>query len=346
MAVPHIVDSSVSIPILYTSAAVVALCFLLGSLIPPRPLNGRLAGPDPQLQLALKAVRGGAWQPAANLLEAAGTDWELRTHYARHLAYSAAYDGDGWLRAWQEAAPDHPDAVLVGACARVRRAWRLRGGRVASVTSQQQFAGFHQELAAAREELAHAALLCPEDPTPLAEMVSVALGLGFPKDDMGVLWTEVEARSPHHFGAHSAALQYFCSKWCGSGAEVQEFAARAARQAPGGSLLATLPLLAWYEEVDLKGDATGLFGTPHVVALVDAALEDVAAAEGHPNLPQARHLLAYCLVRQRRYRAALEQFRQVDGYVDAIPWRYRTWGKISYRSHRSRAVWGALLTRR
>ncbi|MGZ9930727.1 hypothetical protein ACXNSR_12600 [Streptomyces sp. NC-S4] len=335
-----------SVPILYITAAVVPLCFLLAALIPARPLNGRLAGPDPQLQRALKAVRSGAWQPAADLMEAAGTDWERRTHYARHLAYSAAYDGDAWLRAWHAAAPDTPDAVLVAACARVRRAWRLRGGRFASETSQQQFAGFHQELAMARQELSQAARLCPQDPTPLAEMVSVALGLGFPKDDMSVLWTEVRARSPHHFGAHAAALQYFCSKWRGSRAEVEEFAERAARQAPRGSLLALLPLLAWYEEVGCKGDARGLFGTPHVVALVDAALEDAAAADGHPNLPQARHLLAYFLVRQRRYRAALEQFRQVDGYVDAIPWRYWSGGKISYRLHRARAVWGALLKRR
>ncbi|MER6257445.1 hypothetical protein ABT224_39605 [Streptomyces sp. NPDC001584] len=335
-----------SIPILYTSVVVVALCFLLAALIPLRPLNRRLAGPDPQLQLVLKAVRGGAWQPAADLMKAAGTDWERRTHYARHLAYSAAYDGDGWLRAWQAAAPDDPDAFLIAACARVRRAWRLRGGRVASATSQQQFAGFHQELAAARGELAQAARLCPKDPMPHAEMISVALGLGCRKGDMDALWAEVEARSPHHFGAHAAALQYFCSKWRGSRAEVEEFAARAARQAPRGSLLATLPLFAWYEEVDLKGDAAGLFGTPQVIALVDAALEDVAAADDHPYLAHARHLLAYFLVRQRRYRAALEQFRQVDGYVDAIPWRYSPWGKISYRSHRSRAVWGALLARR
>ncbi|MGY4392168.1 hypothetical protein ACVWXB_005467 [Streptomyces sp. TE12347] len=342
----QLVDPSVSIPILYTAAAVVVLCLLLAALIPPRPLNGRLAGPDPQLQLALKAVRGGAWEPAADLMEAAGTDWERRTHYAGHLAYSAAYDGDGWLKAWQAAAPDDPDAMLVAGCTRVKRAWRLRGFRSASVTSREQFAGFHQELAAARVELADAARRCPGDPTPLAGLVTVGRGLAFSKDEMGALLAEAEAASPHHFGTHYAALLYFCSKWRGSRAEVEEFAARAARQAPRGSLLALLPLLAWYEEVDLGGDPAGLFGTPHVVALVDAALEDVGVAEGHPNLPEARHLLAYFLVRQRRYRAALEQFRQVDGYANAIPWSYRPWGKLSYRLHRARAVWGALLTRR
>ncbi|MEJ8646429.1 hypothetical protein WKI68_44520 [Streptomyces sp. MS1.HAVA.3] len=35
-----------------------------------------------------------------------------------------------------------------------------------------------------------------------------------------------------------------------------------------------------------------------------------------------RHLLAYFLTRQKRYDAALAQFRLVDGHVGALPWKY------------------------
>lgn len=344
-AVSPVVDSDVSVPIFLGAVAFVAVCFLLTTLIPLRRLNGRAAGPDPQLRSTLEAVGSGAWQPAADLLAAAGTDWERRTGRARALAYSAVHDGDAWLTAWQTAAPNDPDAVMVAAGARVQQAWKLRGAQRAVATSQEQFDAFHRELHAAREALAHAARVCPDDPTPLVEMVWVALGLGYSKDEMRDLWVELEARAPHHFAAHYAAVQYYSRKWRGSRVEAEEFAARAVYEAPRGHLMALLPLLVWFEHEE-EGDSAGRYGMPDAIAMVDAALEDVAAAEGHPELPQARHLLAYFLVRQHRHRAALEQFRQVDGYTGAVPWRYRPWGKLSYRLHRARAVWGALLTRR
>lgn len=343
---PVVVDPAVSVPLFFAALGVAASCFLLSLLMPLRRSDGLLAGPDPQLQLAIEAVRSGTWQPAADLLAAAGDDAERVAHYTKHLSYVAADEGDTWVTAWREARPDDSDAVLVAACAQVKRAWLLRGGQPARDTSHRQFADFHHELHAAHVALERAALLRPDDPTPWAEKAAVARGLGFSHGEMAELWAEVEARSPYHFGAHLAALQYFCSKWCGSRAEVEEFAARASRSAPRGSLLTVLPLLAWFEEVDLRGESAGLFGTPEVVALVDAALDDVAEAGGHPNQPEARHLLAYFLLRQRRYRAALEQFRHVDGYTGAIPWRYFRWGKATYRLCRARALWGALLTRR
>ncbi|MFC8078991.1 hypothetical protein ACFUN8_26060 [Streptomyces sp. NPDC057307] len=36
-----------------------------------------------------------------------------------------------------------------------------------------------------------------------------ALGLGYPHREMHVLWSEITARAPHHFDAHSSALQYW-----------------------------------------------------------------------------------------------------------------------------------------
>ncbi|MEU6865082.1 hypothetical protein ABZ924_17650 [Streptomyces sp. NPDC046876] len=348
MALPSPVDSSVSVPLFYGLMAAVALCWLVPALVPLRLLNSRLAGPDPELEGVVKAARSGEWEPAADLLTAAGPDADLRTHYAMRLAYTAAHDGDVWLRTWQADRPSDPDAVLVSACTRVEQAWKVRGGRAARFTSQNRFAGFHQELEAAHEEFRHAAAVLPDDPTPLAGLVRVATGLGWSKDDMGLLWARITATSPHHFNAHVAALQYFCRKWRGSRGEAEKFAAQAAEDAPRGSLLSLLPLIAWYEHqvVDTESGGAGFFRMPDVMALVDAALEDVSAAGSHPNLPNARHLLAYFLVRQGRYRAALEQLRQVDGYCGALPWTYHPWPGLSYRTHRMRAVWGALLTRR
>lgn len=44
-----------------------------------------------------------------------------------------------------------------------------------------------------------------------------------------------------------------------------------------------------------------------------------------------------------RHREALEQFRHVDGYVDALPWHYTGYRRIYYRAIRTAAARGALI---
>lgn len=101
------------------------------------------------------------------------------------------------------------------------------------------------------------------------------------------------------------------------GARTTEFAERAAAAAPLGSLLTVLPLIAHFEHDDSKDTAAD--STPEMIARVNA---DPA----HPRLPELRHLLAYYLSLQDRDEAAIEQFRLVDGYVEALPWRYHGTG--------------------
>jgi hypothetical protein len=311
-------------------------------LLPLRRLNGRLAGPDAELQRAVAAARRGGWEPAARLLEVTGRDWERRSLYAKRLGHLAAWDGDDWLRDWQDARPDDPDAAVVRARCQVDLAWKLRGAKRATHTSREKFDGFHRELFRSREPIAVAAQLNPDDPTPYVTEIWTALGLGYCEPDMAKLWEGVSARAPQHFEGHCSALQYWCGKWRGSAKLARDFAGSAAAGAPSGSLLTALPLIAWYEHHD-GSLVTGSYTTPQVRALVDATLADAAAADDHhPRLPEVRHLLAHFLLRQGRCREALRQFRAVDGYVDALPWRYRPFPRLAYRTARTRAARGAL----
>jgi hypothetical protein len=140
---------------------------------------------------------------------------------------------------------------------------------------------------------------------------------------MDRLWDRLTALAPHHYEAHFGALQYWCAKWRGSHEQARDFAARAAASAPLGSLLTAFPLIAWFEHYHDGDTPQDAFRTTEVTALVDAALSDAAAAPAdHPRLPEVRHLLAYFLTMQDRDEASVEQFRLVDGYVDALPWRY------------------------
>ncbi|MEH0564455.1 hypothetical protein QBA37_35390 [Streptomyces silvae] len=305
-------------------------------LLPLRWQNSSLAGPDAPLQRAYRAAVLGRWKPVARLFEDAGQDWEKRSLYAQRMGHLAARRSDRWLKAWQLARPGDPDCALVLARARVLYAWKLRGQARAQDTSQRRFEGFHRELLASQADIRRAAELHPEDPGPYVAEIWRALGLGYRSREMRALWSEITARAPYHFEAHNTALQYWTAKWRGSKQLAREFAEKAAASAPPGSLLAVLPVIAWYENhADELGDAG--FRSPQVRVLVDTALADVALADpDHPRLPEVRHVLAYFLYRQGRYRAAREQFRKVDGFTEALPWRYSYVKSLYYRAARTK----------
>lgn len=291
-------------------------------LLPAERQNTKHAGPLPAGQeSALAAVRGGDWKAAAKLLQDIGRDWERRSAAAYLLAEIAAQEDD-WLLAWETDRPDDPDAAVVRARSTVILAWELRGAKKAKYTTGEQFVGFHRMLERSREEIGRAAALNPDDPTPYITEIWVALGLGYPNSEMDKLWAEITARAPYHYEAHFSALQYWCAKWRGSEQLATEFAERAAAQAPLGSLLTAFPLIAHFEHD--TSDDNDVDRTPRMIGRVDAGLADAAAADPtHPRLPELRHLLAYYLSLQDRDDAALEQFRLVDGYVNALPWRYQ-----------------------
>lgn len=291
-------------------------------LLPAERQNTGLPGPLPAAQeSALAAVRGGDWKAAAKMMHDTGRDWERRSSAAYLLAEIAAKEDD-WLLAWEADRPDDPDAAVVRARSTVILAWNLRGGKKAKYTTGEQFVGFHRMLERSREEIGRAAALNPDDPTPYITEIWVALGLGYPNSEMDKLWSEITARAPHHYEAHFSALQYWCAKWRGSEKLAKEFAERAAAQAPLGSLLTAFPLIAHFEHD--TSDDNSVDRTPRMIGRVDAGLADAASADPtHPRLPELRHLLAYYLSLQDRDDAALEQFRLVDGYVNALPWRYQ-----------------------
>ncbi|MEU2184819.1 hypothetical protein [Streptomyces thermolilacinus] len=294
-------------------------------LLPAERQHTELSAPEPQaMTVAVAAARAGDWAPAAALMDetAAARDWERRTAYVEKLADVAAED-DAWLAAWEAARPDDPGAALLRARSSVFLAWRVRGAKRAQYTTSEQFEGFHRTLARTRHEHARAAeLAVPGDPSPYVGEIWTAIGLGYPHEEMHRIWKDITDRAPHHYEAHFSALQYWCSKWRGSEELARAFAVKAAAGAPPGTLMRAFPLIAHFEHDD--SDSADADRTPEMYAAVDAALADAAAADpDHPRLAEVRHLLAYYLYLQERWEPALEQFRLVDGYVGALPWRYR-----------------------
>ncbi|GGU12668.1 hypothetical protein [Streptomyces lateritius] len=324
------------------TALLIAGTLLCLGMFPLRPQSRLLPGPDPALWRAIVLAGLGLWRPAARLMAQTGQDWDRRALYAEKLARAGGWLWPLWVRAWERAHPGDPDAALIRAQAQVSLAWRLRRGNYANQTASWRFRLFHRALSKARQNLSDAARLNPDDPCTYSAEIWPALGLGYSEDMMRELWEEIAKRAPHHFQAHYNALQYWSEKWRGSHEKARVFAGQAADGAPAGTLMATLPLFAWYEMYEARGNRHD-FRSPEVRAMVDTALADMEAAAGHPALPYVQHLVAYCLTKQGRHREALRHFRAVDGWVGSVPWRYKGYQRLAYRGVRTAAVRGAVI---
>ncbi|MFG2337236.1 hypothetical protein [Streptomyces yangpuensis] len=303
------------------AAAVVALGF-----VAEEDLDTDNALPvPPERRAALDAVRGGDWEAGAAYVEVCGTDWEERWQRVRALAEVAAED-DAWLLAWRAARPGDATAALVNADTSIAVAWNVRGSLTAEHTTQEQFRIFHELLVKAQADTHEAQRLAdPADPVPYMVEQPIAQGLGYPHEQYGELWSQITRRDPKVLTAHTSALQYWCAKWRGSHELALAFARESAASGKPGELLSLLPLAAYVEqeirESDLRPET--FFKEPEVVAAVEAALADLAAADPDDwRTVRLRHLLAWFLFWQDRDAEAVEQFRHIDGYIGALPWSY------------------------
>lgn len=297
----------------------------------PRPLPGfvRLRDLDTKrrmppcaMETAIdEAVADGDWRPISSLLDDTRGQWARRSHAVLLLA-EASFKDQSWLMAWERDAPDAPGALLVRAERTIRFAWQLRGAHFARYLSNGQIDGFRQQIALAEEITERATAAAPDDPTPYERGLRIARGRSWPHQAMETLWTAYTDRNPHGFEGHLSALQYWCAKWRGSHGRARSFAAEAAANAPQGSFLNVLPLIAAFEEHGLPAHLE--YRTAPVNAAVDACLEELRAfGDAYPwTVYQVRHVLAYFLNRLGRHGEAAEQFRAIDGYVDALPWSY------------------------
>ncbi|MEO3976088.1 hypothetical protein [Streptomyces sp. CAU 1734] len=306
-------------------------------MLPRDRQNARRPGPDPRADLVVAAARSGRWRPGAELLEAIGTDWERRTAVIGELAGAAAVD-DAWLERWRAERPDDPGSAGVQAMAMIELAWRIRGGNHPSRTEQERSEGFFRILNRSGRAIARARELGERDPSPDVADIWRGIGLSRSHEDMHRLWAQTSARDPYHHLAHRGALEYWSAHWHGSRERAAAFAAESAGAAPPGALLSSLRLAAWWYHLPAEPHDRE-FRTGEPAEAVDLLREDVAAARpNHPYLPEARHMLAYFLIRQGRAALALEQFRLVDGWVGAFPWNETEHPAELYGTLRDRAV--------
>jgi hypothetical protein len=213
-------------------------------------------GDDVDLADALSAARRGEWQPAAALLGAT-RDVDVRYERLWMLAQESVHDSQ-WVEEWFAARPSDPIVHTVRAELALQRAWAARGAAYADQTGEQQMRAFFTGLDQAQRLAEKAVELAPDDPSPWATLVQMARGQQVSEEEFERRVQELFARAPHHVQGSFAVLQTLCAKWMGSTEAMFGVARELAAEAPAGSAVCLLPVMAHVEQhLHLEGDRGG-----------------------------------------------------------------------------------------
>ncbi|MFD7864633.1 hypothetical protein [Streptomyces sp. NPDC059783] len=278
---------------------------------------------------ALAGVRRGAYVPVRALLAATReeADWTLRDECVWSLAENAVDDG-AWLEAWLTESPDDPDALVLDGCRRIRQAWKVRTGAFAKDVGAERFRAFHALLDDALPVIEAAVAASPGDPVPWTAALTHCLGAGAPREVFDACLRQALSRAPHHMSTHNNAVQFLSAKWYGSHEEMLAYAAGVAADAPEGSALRALEVVALLEvgldaQRSSPRDRNGAPGPEQVDAIIATAL--AYSASRPPEDREARHVrnhLVWELNRLERWTEALDVYRSIGRYVTAFPWAY------------------------
>ncbi|MFC7730296.1 hypothetical protein [Actinomadura keratinilytica] len=291
----------------------------------PFGLRRGTAWDDPCLAAVLPQVGAGRLDAGLELLSRSRPLPELRGFYLDRLSRAAAGHSDR-LDALAAARPDDPDVHLWLGGTLIREAWNVRGGARAKDVTEERFAQFWLILAGAGEPLYRAAELLPEDPVPWNCLQLHAMGLQLGRLELDRIWRELKDRHGGLYCGHYTRAQALCGKWCGSDAEVLEFAESAVEAAePGDPLTAMLPVALLENGIGSEdGVKAYLSSRPETHAALGAAADKwLTHMADHPRTREAHHLFGAAFYYAGDHDRARHHLSQAGmTLTDGLPWGY------------------------
>lgn len=210
---------------------------------PRKPVLDPTLG-DPLAKLILKDAQHGKLttliQHEDRLREG---EWDRRFFYVDLIGKSIADPS------CIETLPDTPLGHLVRGCAAINLAWKARGRGQAETVSEEGAMMFFKYLEYALHHLVHAAEQDSKDPTGLAFLQTVALGLQMERSNAREWFDEAVRRDPLHQQAHYGYLYNTLEKWGGSHAEMYAFARETMGRVPETSTLYSILFWAHQERL-------------------------------------------------------------------------------------------------
>ncbi|MER5496873.1 MULTISPECIES: hypothetical protein [unclassified Streptomyces] len=296
-----------------------------------------VGAPDARATDAMAAARRGAYAPARVLLATTReeADWTLRDESVRALA-EIAVDDAAWLNAWLAESPDDPDALVVEAFRRIAEAQKVRTGAYAKDVAADRFRAFFSLLDDALPVVEAAVAAGPGDPVPWSAVLAHCIGAQAPREVFDDCLSRALSCGPHHLPTHLQAVQFLSAKWYGSHEEMLGHAARAAADAPQGSPVRALEVVALTEvgiEGDREGDrkgrrpgrnggqeSSGADRTDAIIATAQAYSASRPPEDRGARL--IRNHLVWALNRQERWAESLDVYRSIGRHATEYPWAY------------------------
>lgn len=272
---------------------------------------------DAPLIAARTALSQGRWTDLRALLAETGENWDRRGH--RLVVLGEAPSTVAWAEDWLLAEPDSADAAALLACATV---FRAAEGRV--------------DPDRARELCLAAADMTPADPTPWLGLLVLARHTGT-EDEQDRAFDQVRGRHRTHHHAHHLMTACLAERRRtdvdGPYHEVYEFTDWAAKEAPAGSPLAVLPLVAHTERHRVLARAgsepdeparsphwNGWRARKSLALAFDWWLE--WDGRDHPRLCLDLNYLVHAQVVLGRMAEAAALFNRIGPYATRKPWSY------------------------
>jgi hypothetical protein len=275
----------------------------------------------------------GLWQELHDFLEAT-RDPEVRFFYVNELSRAVGHRPD-WMNEWRAARPGSAVPELFSGALYVRSAWEARGAKWGKYVAEDAAQLFHQRLVLADRDLAAAAELDPQDPTPHAQSLWVALGLSLGQPELHRRFAEVNRRCPWHCGAYRAMSQGGAPKWGGSLGTLFGLARQVMDEAPEGhsvhTFVPTVHFERWVnfsrEKEATAADRQGYFRAPKVAEQVNQAarksIGPAAYQPGHQAISD-RNMFSMAFWLLGDFRAQLEQIKMTGPVISSVPWGYRS----------------------
>jgi hypothetical protein len=281
----------------------------------------------------------GRWEPARDLLEDTRRNWDRRAHRIKVLAETAS--ASAWVERWQSLDPHNPDAVTLRAQIETIRLVRTR--------TQVRDPGTNKTARDVEELCRRAASLSPKDPVPWISLITLARAQGVPRDELWARWHAMRERDPWSRDGHHQTLIYLFGAWHGSHAEMYDFAYWLAGEAPDGSPLAVLPLVAHAESyrshsADKRTAVRAGLDMMWTEDQVGLDLDRIMGAwflrheREHAQAKADLNYLAHALIYADRHADARPVLTKIGAHVTRLPWAYTGEPEASFTYWRQRLL--------
>ena len=281
----------------------------------------------------------GRWEPVRDLLEDSRRNWDRRAHRIKVLAETAS--AAAWAERWMSLDPHNADAVTLRA--------QIETVRLVRARSQVKEPGTNKTFRDVEELCRRAASLSPKDPVPWISLITLARAQGVSRDELWSRWHGMRERDPWSRDGHHQTLIYLFGSWQGSHAEMYDFAYWLAGEAPEGSPLAMLPLVAHAESyrshsadkrTAVRAGLDMMWTEDQVSLDLDRILTTwyLRHEREHAQAKADLNYLAHALIYADRHADARPVLKAIGPHVTRLPWAYTGDPEASFTYWRQRLL--------